>query len=135
VVNQVDQRKTSPIMLAAHSGYVDAVSALVDAGGDPDLMDMQNKSAIDYAKMGLQARKVHREIGEVQLSRLQMVLQTRERSNTGSEASHGASGRQSTYSVRQSAWSVRQSTMRSDSTASAWSGRQSTARSYSTDRR
>jgi hypothetical protein len=128
VVNQVDQRKTSPIMLAAHSGYVDAVSALVDAGGDPDLMDMQNKSAIDYAKMGLQARKVHREIGEVQLSRLQMVLQTRERSNTGSEASHGASG-------RQSAWSVRQSTMRSDSTASAWSGRQSTARSYSTDRR
>ena len=60
---------------------------LVEAGGDPDLVDARSKSALDYAAEGLKVRKRKGEIDEATagmlMSRFQLVLQTISRSTTG----------------------------------------------------
>lgn len=44
--------KTTPLMMAAHYGTPEAVKALLDAGADPLLKNMQGLSAVDFALHG-----------------------------------------------------------------------------------
>ena len=86
-VNLLDGRKASPIMLAAQSGHIGVVKMLVEAGGDPDLVDASSKTAMDYARDGARVRRRRGELDEAMadamLARMQRELQTISRTTTG----------------------------------------------------
>jgi ankyrin repeat protein len=66
-VDAPDMRGVTALMLAAHAGHVDAVSALLDAGARVDLRDNQGLSALDYVvtpRDGVN-EKLHRDLFEV----------------------------------------------------------------------
>jgi ankyrin repeat protein len=49
-INHRYEDEKTPLMLASNMGSIDAIHALLELGANPDLVSVENMTAMDYAK-------------------------------------------------------------------------------------